>query len=768
MANLEGTRNGSAPVSKPVAIACALIIAGLAFVGGWILRGAGERWPADVELVGWVEPLDAEASDVARDVAAADRILRLYILQGKKEDADRFLVQRETVDKSLARMKTIATAADPKTATAADEFGKAVTTWLGVADDTFKAAKAETIDSVRATVMARMGPDDSLVDLTGANSKLEGAIKDARNAKLAEIRGTEDRLIMRLLLGFALLAVASVIALLLAILATRQVSPSSRTVDIGLLRSVLDQLPDPVAIFGPDGRIMVSNLGASRSVVSMDGGPTHLALYRADGEPVADQDSPLVRALMGQHVHEREYFAERLDGSLAPVEVHAEPILDNGVATAAVVVMRDCGEEQRHMAEVSALAEAKSSAEASAGEVARRLRQVEGELAEAHAATGQLEHAVQTARHEAETRIDRFETLANSGGAIGVALFGVEEMRLLDVNESALEMLGERRRARDVRGSTLSEIVPGAETSGLMELFQKVATNGETYSSDEYHVEGLRTGSAYWRFALVPLVPEGGGAATELALLGVDVTAEVERREAEASRGPAAGEWTIEDVLLAISNDLRTPILSIQGMVGLFRQKYAEAVPDVTALHYLELTQRNADQIATLIDDLVALSSLGHADRKPAEIPLAAAIEEAWRASPRTGVELRVAGPLPTVRADRAQLMRAFRDVFDTASRRRRAGEGAWMHVRVRDLGQQWEIELSDNGQGVESEEDGERLFGPLARHLVSVPHNGGPTLVAGGLGLAAVRRIAELHGGTANVAASQGEGTTYSFTIDK
>ena len=58
------------------------------------------------------------------------------------------------------------------------------------------------------------------------------------------------------------------------------------------------------------------------------------------------------------------------------------------------------------------------------------------------------------------------------------------------------------------------------------------------------------------------------------------------------------------DVLLAISNDLRTPILSIQGMVELFRAKYAEAVPDVTALHYLELTQRNADQIATLIEEM--------------------------------------------------------------------------------------------------------------------------------------------------------------------
>ena len=35
-----------------------------------------------------------------------------------------------------------------------------------------------------------------------------------------------------------------------------------------------------------------------------------------------------------------------------------------------------------------------------------------------------------------------------------------------------------------------------------------------------------------------------------------------------------------------------------------------------------------------------------------------------------------------------------------------------------------------------EAAQSGERLFGPLARNVVNVPNNGGPTLVANGLGL--------------------------------
>src|SRR5215218_8026188 len=101
--------------------------------------------------------------------------------------------------------------------------------------------------------------------------------------------------------------------------------------------------------------------------------------------------------------------------------------------------------------------------------------------------------------------------------------------------------------------------------------------------------------------------------------------------------------------------------------------------------------------------------------------------------------------------------MRGFRALFDTAARLKRDGDGAWMHVRVRDDGEHWEIELSDNGKGAGDAREAERLFGPLARHAaVAAATNGGPTLVGGGLGLAALRRIAELHGGDAWVEARE------------
>src|SRR6185369_7590037 len=125
------------------------------------------------------------------------------------------------------------------------------------------------------------------------------------------------------------------------------------------------------------------------------------------------------------------------------------------------------------------------------------------------------------------------------------------------------------------------------------------------------------------------------------------------------------------------------------------------------------------------------------------------------------------AGPLPVVRADRAKLTRAIRDVFDAAVRWRGDEGIPWVHVAARDHGSQWEIEITDNGRGF-TDDEAESLFGPLARFSSPDAVEASTKLGTIGVGLAAVRRIAELHGGSAAVSSAPGKGTTYSLFIGK
>lgn len=769
MSNLDAPRRDAAAASRPVALACALAIALLALLGAWVLWSSPGR--VDSALSDWIDPLYAQASIVERDIADTDRLLRLFVLQGRAADAKSFEDKRAEAAKSIAELRAIAQKADRVPREAAETFALSAEKWTGFADEWFKAARGESLDANRTSVMARMGPEDPLQDMIKERKSLEAAVKEARQARLDTAASSEGSRPMRTGLGYGLVFAACLLGFYLALRSGRSVATVDPGLDMGLIRAVLDQIPDAVAIFGEDGKLMVSNLAAARVVESVDYGEeghrSRLALYRSDDEPISDDESPLMLALAGHHVHERAMFATSYDGSRAPVEVHAEPVLDNGRATAAVVVVRDKANELRFESDVQAAVARAEAAESNISDLTKQLRNAEQSLASATAAVQELSTTAEQNRIDAESKAERFRRLIEGSGTVGVALFDVGEFRLLDANVPALELLGERRRARDVRGSKLIEIAPGCESSGLSDLFRKVVASGEPYSSEEYYCQGLRHGAAYWSFSLIPMAATPGGPAEEIVLIGNNITDEVEHRAEVAASAAARGGWTIEDVLLALANDLRTPILSIQGMIELFRMKYAEAVPDVTALHYLELTQRNADQIAALIDGLVGLSALGTEGMNVQEIPLAATIEEAWRANQRPGIELRVAGPLPTVRADRAMIQRAFRDLFDEAARTKKDGPGAWMHVRVREVGQSWEVELTDNGKGI-GETDPEILFGPLARNVVHVPNSVSPTLVANGMGLAAVRRVAELHGGTAAARNGDEEGAVFTFTIAK
>jgi signal transduction histidine kinase len=643
-----GPRSAAA-VSRTLALACVVAIAVLALCAIWLASSGVKRAPSDVEVVEWIDPALSRLTEIERAVVDSDRLLRLYVLQGRPADAKAYEARRAEASKGVADLTMTVNEGSQEARQAAGEVSAAANRWLGFADEWYRAAQTAGESDARTAVLARIGPEDPLASLDQPSGRLESLLRDAREARLTESVEQEGSRKWRFNLALLLWLAAVGTSAWVASRAMRPIAVSEGN-GVGLARVVLDQIPEGVAVFDTDGRVVVANAAAARITEPLEEGGNRLALFDADGSPVAEATAPLARALAGHHVDGEELYVRRPDGLLVPVTIYAEPIIDGGRATAAVVAVRDRAEQRRLEEEVSNAVRRAESAEANVAAITARLRKAEADLVDA------LE-ASESASREAEAR------------------------------ENAM------REAAVLEAETRAPAAHGA-------------TNGR------------------------------------------------------------AAPWRIEEVLTAVANDLRTPVHSIRGMVDLFRQKYADAVPDVTALHSLELTQRNADQIATLIDELGDLAELGEQALSPTEFPLTSAVEEAWRASKHEGIELRVAGPMPTIRADHAKLLRALGDLFETAARFRRDGDGAWMHVAARDVGDAWEIELRDNGTGFDASH-AEALFGPLARSASTARENGHPTLVASGLGLATLRRVAELHGGTAS-AASRPDGATYLFTIAK
>jgi light-regulated signal transduction histidine kinase (bacteriophytochrome) len=115
--------------------------------------------------------------------------------------------------------------------------------------------------------------------------------------------------------------------------------------------------------------------------------------------------------------------------------------------------------------------------------------------------------------------------------------------------------------------------------------------------------------------------------------------------------------------------------------------------------------------------------------------------------------------PLPTVRADQAQLVQVFQNLLANAIQYR-GDEPPRIHISAQDCGAEWLLGVKDNGIGIDPRY-AQYVFGVFKRlHGKERPGTG--------IGLAICQRIVERHGGRIWVESEPGQGATFFFTLPK
>jgi len=116
--------------------------------------------------------------------------------------------------------------------------------------------------------------------------------------------------------------------------------------------------------------------------------------------------------------------------------------------------------------------------------------------------------------------------------------------------------------------------------------------------------------------------------------------------------------------------------------------------------------------------------------------------------------------PLPTVLADEVRLVEVFQRLIDNAVKFR--GEAPpRIHISAESRENEWVFSVRDNGVGIEPKHL-ETVF-DVFRRL-----DGGAGNPGAGIGLAACKKIVELHGGRIWAESARGKGSTFYFTIPK
>ncbi|HZI61529.1 MAG TPA: ATP-binding protein [Pyrinomonadaceae bacterium] len=232
---------------------------------------------------------------------------------------------------------------------------------------------------------------------------------------------------------------------------------------------------------------------------------------------------------------------------------------------------------------------------------------------------------------------------------------------------------------------------------------------------------------------------------------------------AERARSEAEAANRIKDEFLAtLSHELRTPLTSLLGWSSVLRESRRE---EKVLVQGLEAIDRNARVQAQLIDDLLDVSRIVsgklNLDVRPLDISSVtrASINVVQPAAHAKGITLEYwAQPgLGAISADSARLQQIIWNLLSNAVKF--TPHGGKINVRVARDGSNAKVTVNDSGQGIDPEFL-PRVFDRFRQADSSTTRNFGGL----GLGLAIVRHLVELHGGTVS-AESEGVGMGATFS---
>jgi signal transduction histidine kinase len=239
--------------------------------------------------------------------------------------------------------------------------------------------------------------------------------------------------------------------------------------------------------------------------------------------------------------------------------------------------------------------------------------------------------------------------------------------------------------------------------------------------------------------------------------------AEALEREQRARHEVEAASYLKDEFLMTVSHELRTPLTAIHGWVQMLS---TQAVDDEERRRGLAAVERNARAQTRLVDDLLdvsrAISGKLRIEPRPVRVDeiIASALEafDAAIAAKSLLLERLIEPNLPVLHADPDRLQQVIWNLLSNAVKFTPA-DGT-VRIAARRRGHAIEIEVSDSGAGIPAD------FLPHAFERFRQGEAGTRRRFGGlGLGLAIVRHIVELHGGTV-CASSEGEGRGATFTV--
>nr|WP_306438947.1 PAS domain-containing sensor histidine kinase [Kocuria sediminis] len=215
-----------------------------------------------------------------------------------------------------------------------------------------------------------------------------------------------------------------------------------------------------------------------------------------------------------------------------------------------------------------------------------------------------------------------------------------------------------------------------------------------------------------------------------------------------------------DDFVAGISHELRTPLTSIRGYTELLAMD--DRLP-ASAQDGLEVIERNADQLLSLVEDLLnAHRDAADLHRVPVDLVglLEQSVAAAQPSAARTGITVRTWAPDSLgLDCDPVRIGQVLDNLVSNAVKYSSAGSAVFVvGTCTEDTAR---VQVIDHGHGM-TPEDAAKVFEKFYRSSTARMS----TTPGLGIGLSLSKAIVDQHGGTLTCHSTLGEGTVFTLTL--
>jgi signal transduction histidine kinase len=309
---------------------------------------------------------------------------------------------------------------------------------------------------------------------------------------------------------------------------------------------------------------------------------------------------------------------------------------------------------------------------------------------------------------------------------------------------------------KDIVGKSLDEIpLPETVKQGLSNA---IATELETARISVYEFDLPNQDESYE----ARIIKHGED---EVICIVRDVTAqEIVRRQQEVlTEELEAKNAELERFVYTVSHDLKSPLVTITGYIGMLQQAIESNDSD-RITNDMQQISTAAESMAELLEGLLELSRIGRIVNPPEAGSLSYlvrnAVDSVREKVVSRGIELEIDDDMPQYWGDRLRLLEVFQNLLENAIKFMGDQPSPRIRISALEIGDDIVCRVEDNGIGIDPRYH-DRIFNLFERLDTETDGTG--------IGLSLVQRIIEAHGGTVRVeSAGAQQGCTIEFTLPK